>query len=185
MDVFIPIVFPDYKISAFDTKWSNLGHAGILFLLGKTGATKYYEYGRYDAAGLGLVRKLLIPDAKVSKNGILDQTSLKPVLKSIAKQSGQGTRISGAYIEQSNGYQKAFDFVEGQKKQNTNTKRKAYGLTDNNCGTFMQETLDAAGVDTPWMLDPRPNSYIEELREKFRDLDYDPNSDTLTIANSP
>ena len=184
MDVFIPIVFPDYKIGALGTKWRNLGHAGILFILGSTGTAKYYEYGRYDKAGVGLVQKRLIPDAKVSKGGGLDQNSLKPVLKSICTQSGQGTRIAGAYIEQAGGYQKALDYVEGRKKLNADSKRKAYGLTDNNCGTFMKDTLEAAGVDTPWMVDPRPNSYIEELRDTFRDLDYDPKSNVLTIAST-
>jgi hypothetical protein len=70
MDVVVPLVFPDYKIAvevqkikvdvlpwtdrdnftipAFKEKVSNLGHAGVLFINGQTGVTKYYEYGRYD-----------------------------------------------------------------------------------------------------------------------------------------
>src|SRR5258705_10563450 len=107
MDVFIPIVFPDYKIKALGTKWEGLGHAGVLFILGTTGTTKYYEYGRYDKAEKGLVKKLIIPDVKVDKKtGKIEPKSLSEVLKSISRQSGQSTRISGAYIEQTNGYQK-------------------------------------------------------------------------------
>ena len=66
-DIVIPIVFPDYRITVeiqrtevdvlpwvsfdnfiipkFKEKISNLGHAGVLFISGKTGTTKYFEYG--------------------------------------------------------------------------------------------------------------------------------------------
>ncbi len=74
-DLLIPIVFPDYIITVetrpitvkipdylpyidilpnevrvphTKNKLSDLGHAGVLFINGKTGVTKYYEYGRYD-----------------------------------------------------------------------------------------------------------------------------------------
>lgn len=69
-DIVIPIVFPDHKITVkiqstkvdvipwfdFDNftmpkikkKVSNLGHAGVLFINGKNGTTKYFEYRRYD-----------------------------------------------------------------------------------------------------------------------------------------
>ena len=79
MDVAIPIVFPDYRISvdikpttidlfedwtwdnirtpAYKDRWEGLGHAGVFFIEGSTGLTKYFEYGRYDAAGLGKVQK--------------------------------------------------------------------------------------------------------------------------------
>src|SRR5262245_23074426 len=98
MDVFIPIVFPDYKIAALGTKWGGLGHAGILFILGSTGTTKYYEYGRYDKAAKGEVRKRKVPDVKVDKKTkAIDLKSLAAALDSIASQSGQGTRIAGAF----------------------------------------------------------------------------------------
>ena len=34
----------------------------------------------------------------------------------------------------------------------------------------MKRVLEAGGVDTPWMLDPRPNSYIDELRNQYKKL---------------
>lgn len=77
MDVAIPIVFPDYRISVnqaqtkvdlikgaswdnltlpgYKARWKGLGHAGVCFINGKNGLTKYYEYGRYDPAGPGKV----------------------------------------------------------------------------------------------------------------------------------
>ena len=95
-DVAIPIVFPDYlitvetpavevdvpdllpwvdvlpnhlKVSATKQKIRYLGHAGILFIQGSSGLTKYYEYGRYDRAAKGLVRKQTLSDVNMGSNG--------------------------------------------------------------------------------------------------------------------
>jgi hypothetical protein len=54
------LVFPDYKISTPIGKVGGLGHAGGLMIDNKTGATKYYEYGRYDSEGKGLVRNVSV-----------------------------------------------------------------------------------------------------------------------------
>lgn len=56
--------------------------------------------------------------------------------------------------------------------QNNDPNREEYNTFTNNCGTFMQETIEAGGVDTPTMIDPRPNSYIEELRDEYPHIDY-------------
>lgn len=181
-DVIIPIVFPDYKISTPIGKIGDLGHAGVLLIQGGSGLTKYYEYGRYDAAGKGLVRKRTVPDVKIDKaTGKPTETSLAKTLQSISDQAGHKTRISGAYIEVSGGFLKAKVYADDRLKENSDPKRDEYGLFGNNCGTFMKETAAAAGADMPWQIDPRPNSYIEEIRDKYTDLDYDPKTAKLTI----
>ena len=90
MDTVIPIVFPDYLIALntprtkvdilpwvdFDSFWipatkskvAELGHAGVLFINGTSGKTKYYEYGRYDKANLGIVRKIPVPNKSISED---------------------------------------------------------------------------------------------------------------------
>ena len=109
----------------------------------------------------------------------LDTKSLTQVLHEISKQSGQSGKIEATYIEIAHAYQKALRYAENRQKQNSNPKRAPYGLTDNNCMTFVKETLEAAAVDTPWMLDPRPNSYIDELQDDFRAMRCDPQGDKL------
>ncbi|WP_444944606.1 hypothetical protein ACJJIK_07235 [Microbulbifer sp. ZKSA006] len=201
MDVVIPIVFPDYKIRVnvprykvdilpwfdFDNfstpklsqKLSYLGHAGVLFINGKNGITKYYEYGRYDAENLGLVVKAKnLPDALVVNNRV-DLGSLKRPLSFISRVSGQSGRIEGAYIEVEGKYQAMLEYAEGRKKQNNNPNRKPYELDSYSCIHFAKETVEKAGVDTPIMIDPRPNSYIGELRDDFLDLDYTYNKLTI------
>lgn len=41
--------------------------------------------------------------------------------------------------------------------------------------------MAAAGIETPWLLDPRPNSYIGEFRDEYPDLDYNPRTRELNI----
>lgn len=202
MDVVIPIVFPDYKITieiqqaevdvfpwvkfdnfttpAFKEKVSNLGHAGVLFINGKTGTTKYYEYGRYDQPEeLGIVVKARnLPDAKII-DGRIDLVSLKKTLSFISRVSGQSGRIQGVYIETGGKYDAMLKHAELRKSQNSVPKRRPYDILNNSCIHFVKEITEIAGVSTPWMIDPRPNSYIGEFRDDFPDLDY--KNSTLVI----
>jgi hypothetical protein len=43
--------------------------------------------------------------------------------------------------------------------------------------------VEAAGKAAPWMIDPRPNSYIGEFRNDYRDLDFSPKTNQLIIEN--
>lgn len=202
MDIVIPVVFPDYKITvevqktkvdvfpwvtfdnfnipAYKDRISNLGHAGILFVNGKTGTTKYYEYGRYGPPkNIGLVVKARnLPDAAL-KNGKIEFTSLKKPLSFISRISGQSGRIQGVYIEVEKKYDAMFAHAELRKSQNASPARRPYDLITNSCIHFVKEITERAGVRTPWMVDPRPNSYIGKFRDDFPDLDY--KNDVLII----
>jgi hypothetical protein len=209
-DIAIPIVFPDYLIAVntpktrviipdllpgFDilpdnvevpetqNKFPELGHAGILFINGSSGTTKYYEYGRYGGS-LGAVRKLSIRDVIMQKDHPT-KASLSYTLSQISIKSGQGGRISGAYIEVPNQYKSMLNYAQKRHLDNKNPKRKAYDLFSNSCNHFMKGVLEAAGVDVPYMLDPRPNSYIEEIRDDFKDLDYSKATHTLKVEDAP
>lgn len=202
MDIVIPVVFPDYKITvevqktkvdvfpwvtfdnfnipAYKDRISNLGHAGVIFVNGKTGTTKYYEYGRYDPPkNTGLVVKARnLPDAAL-KNGKLEFNSLKKPLSFISRISGQSGRIQGVYIEVENKYDAMLAHAELRKSQNASPARRPYDLITNSCIHFVKEITARAGVRTPWMVDPRPNSYIGKFRDDFPDLDY--KNDVLII----
>ena len=198
-DYVVPIVFPDYLIAVIEkpvnlsvpdlipgvdlfprhiripaTRLPDLGHAGVLFIKGATGSTKYYEYGRYDRAALGLVMRRPIPDVTI-KNKLLTQVSLTRALSYISRQAGQNTRISGAFIQLPDGaYEKMLTYAQGRLKDNTDAKRKTYDLWSNSCLDFMKETAEAGGADMPWVIDPRPDGYIERIRSSFPPLDYQP-----------
>lgn len=201
MDIVVPIVFPDYKITVevaprevdvlpwfeFDNftvehkaKYSNLGHAGVFFANGATGVTKYYEYGRYDGAGLGLVRRVPIPDAQTA-GGTISLSSLKPVFKKISQVSGQNGRLQGVYLEVQGKFQAMLDEAERRKKLNGDANRRKYDILNYSCIHFVKSITEKAGVEAPWMIDPRPNSYIGEFRDDFPDLDYKPMENKLII----
>lgn len=48
----------------------------------------------------------------------------------------------------------------------------------------MKGVLEAAGLKLPYLLDPRPNSYIEELRDEFDGLDYSKSENLLKVENA-
>jgi RHS repeat-associated protein len=176
----IPVVYPDYKISALGTKWSNLGHAGIILINPKTGETRYYEYGRYDKEKRGETHRRTIPDVVIDKKtGMPTDKSLANLMDAVSRIAGQQTRVEGAYVKDDN-FRKMANYAEGRVKESKDPDRKEYGILGNNCGTFAKDVLEAGGKDTPLMIDPRPNSYIDELQEKFGNrISYDPKTKEL------
>jgi hypothetical protein len=202
MDVVIPVVFPDFKIlveipptevdvfpawtwdnvrvPGHKDRYENLGHAGVLIVNGKTGLTKYYEYGRYDPKGVGLVRKIDLPDAKVDK-GKVNLASLKPVLDKISRVAGQNGRVWGVYMEVDGKFDAMVQYAELRKNENIMPNRRPYSLTNNSCLHFSKEVTRRGGVGMPWLIDPRPVVYIGKLRDEFPDLDYGAGAGVLTI----
>lgn len=193
-DFAIPIVFPDYriavntpsipidlpgrwldfKIPATKNKVPDLGHAGILFVNGVNGLTRYYEYGRYDPAALGLVEKRGVPDVKL-QNGLPTAASLANTLRAISRVAGQNGRIAAAFIALPAGAFARMDTKAIQRKaQNTNPRREPYALLTNSCLHFAKEVAEAGGAAMPGVLDPRPVGYIDKVRAQHPDLDYKP-----------
>jgi hypothetical protein len=202
MDVAIPIVFPDYRISVelkpktidlfkgwkwdnfslpgYQDRWEGLGHAGVFFINGKTGMTKYFEYGRYDAAGLGEAHHRAIPNV-IIRNGKIERNSLINPLHRISVGYGHTGRIQGVYIEVESGYERMLKYAQLRESQNKVPSRKPYNLLTYSCVHFAIDVVAAAGIETPWSLDPRPNSYIGEFRDEYPDLDYNPRTRELKL----
>ena len=179
----IYIAFPDYKISTPIGKIGNLGHAGVLLIDNKTGVTKYYEYGRYDKEGKGIVRTFAVPDVKMGQDKKPTLESLNKTLSVISEQAGHGGRIEGAYIE-SDKFKEMKTYAESKIAENSNPKRKEYSLRNNNCGTFAADVLkqDPSVKDkAPVIIDPRPNSIVKEYQDNFKSLNYDPKKRQVKI----
>ncbi|WDE07169.1 hypothetical protein SG34_009900 [Thalassomonas viridans] len=211
-DLLIPIVFPDYIITVetpgaritipdylpyvdilpneirvphTKNKISDLGHAGVLFINGKSGVTRYYEYGRYDPQKLGWVKKILnLPDVKVDAQGKIIESSLLKVLQIISSKAGKGGRISAAYIKADNKYEAMLEYAQIRMALNSNPNRERYDITSYSCVHFIKGVMDSAGIDTPWMFDPRPTSYIKEIQDDYPILEYDPSDNKLIIKES-
>ena len=177
------VVFPDYKISTPIGKIGNLGHAGVLLIDNKTGVTKYYEYGRYDKEGKGVVRTFAVPNVKIGQDKKPTLESLNKTLSIISEQAGHAGRIEGAYIE-SDKFKEMKNYAESKIAENANSKRKEYSLRNNNCGTFAADVLkqDPSVKDkAPVIIDPRPNSIVKEYQDNFKSLNYDPKKRQVKI----
>ncbi len=62
-------------------------------------------------------------------------------------------------------------------KENSNSERKSYSLSNNNCGTFAYDVLNQdpdVKDKVPSIIDPRPNSIIDEYQGTFQKIQYDP-----------
>ena len=179
----ILIAYPDYKISAFGTKWSNLGHAGVLLIDNKTGATKYYEYGRYDKPQKGVVRTRKVSNVVIGKDGKPTLESLTKVLNELSNLAGEGGAIRGAYVKSAK-FKDMKKYADKKLAENKDDNRKDYGLFSNNCGTFAEDVIlqDQSVVD-PDAWTPRPNGIVSDWIDQCNaEVDYDPKSGKAKIG---
>ena len=205
IDVVIPIAFPDYKIQvdlidlpsktvrtpfgSFSTpkvdlgfKMSNLGHAGVLFINGSTGLTKYYEFGRYDPANHGLVRRVPVEDVSLAADGHPTKESLERTLRTISQNAGKGTRIEGAYIATGGG---SFSSMLSYAKEQASKGRKKYDIWSNSCTHFMKDVVEE-GINQELDMSsfPSPNQYIDKIRSDYPNLDFEPASNRVTVKGA-
>lgn len=193
-DFVIPVVFPDYlihidgyeaelfgrKIKIPSQKAPYLGHAGVLIVNGKTGLTKYYEYGRYGPNGK--TRSGSIPDVSL-KGGMIIESSLKRTLRAVSSQHGQAGRIVGVVLR-GQVFDQALAWLKAKEAENSDPKRKAYDLSDHNCMTFVADLVDHIGLDSPFRPPVVvPSAYMKQFQIGNPDLEYDYVNDTLEISD--
>ena len=157
----IVVVYTDYKISVGGERVPFLGHAGVVIVDDNTGGTRYYEYGRYDAANLGEVRRRSIPDL-IMEDGKPTYESMKNLMSDLSGRMGQGGDISAQYDENSTNYLGMVNYAEARMAQNNNPDREEYGICYNNCFSFAEETAQAGyeGFDkflNSLSVDPTPD----------------------------
>jgi hypothetical protein len=188
VEIFGVDIFNGFKYKGpevFDGKIGGLGHAGVLFIsgagAGAKGQTKYYEYGRYDKAEMGITRRVAVPDVTLGADGRATRSSLTQVLARISAKAGHGTRIAGVYIEVPGKFDEMLAYAGRRLSANKNPKRDAYSIWTNSCLHFAIGTMESAGVASPWFADPSPSSYAEVLQGSFPDLSYDPKTGIVTI----
>jgi RHS repeat-associated protein len=180
----IAVVFPDYKIQTPIGKLPGIGHAGVVTIDSK-GHARYLEYGRYDDANKGIVREKTVPSVTM-KDGKPTQDSLNNLLKSVSDQAGHGGKIEGAYFTSDDKQtQKMNDYAEGRLSQNNDPNRTPYSLDDNHCGTFMDKTIEAGGINLPGTGDQWPNHQIGPLQsDAGNKVEYDPAKKTTRADTS-
>lgn len=110
------------------------------------------------------------------------KASLLALLAKVARSSGQGGRILGAYIPLAPGmFRKMLAYAEKRLKENTNSKRSPYDIIFNSCNHFMKETCNAGYAGLPSVVIPNPAGYIYLVRQSFPLLDY--SSASITVPS--
>ncbi len=197
MDVAIPVVFPDFPVGVdlpfvdldpnrdTDTHLTRLGHAGIILINGTSGLTKYYEYGRYDAAQLGIVLRRPVLNVVVHRSGRPTRRSIAALAHEVSWKAGKSTPLYGVYIEAAaGGFQKMWDYAKARDALDSNPARETYGVWTNNCIHFVRDVLEAGEIELQmWNIAPRPVKNMWWMRRFYPDFDYDPRRRRLEIQN--
>src|SRR5262245_38443385 len=63
-------------------------------------------------------------------------------------------------------------YAQQRAKQNNDPRRESYAIAGNSYIHFARAVVAAAGRETPSLIDPTPNCYIDGLRDEYPDLDY-------------
>lgn len=117
----------------------------------------------------------------MGKDGRPTEASLKRLLAVLSIEAGKGTRVVGAYIKNDD-VAGMLKYANDRLRLNSDSTREKYKLFTNNCITFVKETLEAGGIDTPVMLIAHPNSYIEELQDSLGEASFPLSLDRSTIS---
>lgn len=197
-DFVIPVVFPDYVIHVYDAqevdifgrkiktpsvKVPELGHAGVLIVNGKTGSTRYGEYGRYSGGGKvpGVVKIRPVPDVAI-KDSAITESSLKRTLKHLSAKAGQSGPISGVVLR-GDVFEKAVEWLNKKERENNDPNRAPYNLRNHNCITFVADLVDELGLDSPFRGPVVvPSLFIKQFQRTKPDLKYSYQTDTLEIS---
>lgn len=190
-DRVVVIVFPYVTIEVPNIgQVPFIGHAGVLLINGGSGLTKYYEYGRYDPPGIGIVRNKAVPNITMDVDGEPNLLELKATFRAITEQSGKKTSINSVSYLTPGKFNNGLTFCQGRLDQNSDPQRQAYDVVLNNCVSFADQTAKTM-VDTLTQMagmpifNPIPHTYI--LSAQFSSLpipdahnfNYDYMTDTL------
>nr|NIW98807.1 hypothetical protein [Phycisphaerae bacterium] len=172
------VVYTQYRVGTPIGEVPRLGHAGIVIIDSKTGHTRYYEYGRYDAQNLGIVKRRIIPNLEMGSDGKPTKESMQKLLSFLSKRWGQGSKIEGAYVQNDN-FEEMIEYAESRRLQNTDENRESYNELSNNCATFCMDVLEAGDAETPLSILDWPNEDIEDLQDIYPSVRFDPETDEV------
>lgn len=169
----LAVTYPDYMVQT-PVGRRQLGHSGVVLINPESGFTRYFEYGRYDAEGHGVVRTRPIPNVVMGEDGRPTQASMDNLMQALSERLGQGGAVEGAYFQDAD-FASMLEYAEGLQTTTEAGQVEQYSLPGNNCATFCEDVLEAGGVDTPATLINSPRNVVEELQDDADDAQsYEP-----------
>ena len=94
-DYAVVVTWPQYPITTSAGHVTGLGHAGVVIVDGGSGATRYFEYGRYgdkDSEGnrAGAVLTKSVKNLTIS-DGAITQSSFEKMIDGLSHSAGKNT----------------------------------------------------------------------------------------------
>jgi RHS repeat-associated protein len=145
----IYVDYPSFPIALPGTKMQlPLGHAAVIVVDEKTGATRYYEYGRYES-DFGNVERRPVPDLVMGKDGKPTPESLERLRQIVSTKWGKGASAEFTYYADADS-KKVIAFAEQRMHDD---KRQPYSWSPvhtNTCKTFAADAIEAGRPQAPW-----------------------------------
>jgi len=104
-----------------------LGHVAVVAVDPTSGATKYYEFGRYRGKdGVvdinGIVRGEKIPKVSIGEDGLPTEDSLNHLYDFLSHNFGHDVHVTGTYYPNSD-YKGTINFAEQFKRQHSKGRK--------------------------------------------------------------
>lgn len=149
------VSFPDMPIEYAEGRTSTKlgGHAGVLGY-DSSGATRYYEYGRYSPneqgvfgerkpASDGNVRRMGVPDLKMDpKTGQPTAESMENLKRELSRKAGKGT-AANLTCDANADEKKMYSYAEGRANDKNRSKYRWYPPR-NQCRTFASDAMESS-----------------------------------------
>jgi RHS repeat-associated protein len=129
-----------------------LGHGAVVSVNPATGGTRYWEYGRYDSAGNGVVRTRPIPNLEMGPDGYPTTESMEELLGNLSRRFGNGVPIEAQYYRDAD-HEKIDQFA---KERMGDEERDDYSVLWNNCFNFAADAIRAGFGNPPFQRSSRP-----------------------------
>jgi RHS repeat-associated protein len=144
----IYVNFPSFPITLPGTHTQlPLGHAAVIAVDEKTGATQYYEYGRYGG-DFGKVERRWVPDLVMGKDGQPTAESLDKLKQYVSAKLGKETPADFTYYDDADSKR----VIAFAVQRMNDDKRDPYSWKPwamNTCKTFAADAVEA-GRPAPW-----------------------------------
>jgi hypothetical protein len=139
------VYFSGYQVDTGHGFSLPLGHAGVIAIDNNTGATQYFDFGRYGGQYGDVRGPFDVGTMKFDKNGMPTDDSLNAIRNTVSTLYGKGTFPNTVY-DGSADAQKIIDFALDRQK---NVDKYPYSINPfgknkfNVCDTFAKDALGA------------------------------------------
>ena len=139
------VYFSGYQVDTGMGFSAPLGHAGVIAINNNTGATQYFDFGRFGGKYGDVRGPFDVGTMAFGKDGMPTDASMAAILKTVSEQYGKGAAPNSVYDSTA----EASKIIDFAKYRQTHTAEYPYTLNPfsknkmNFCDTFAKDALGA------------------------------------------